>query len=79
MSGRWAYLMWRLISKFDVMVRFRNLRDVVCTSLSFFLYVVAQGPAVILRAFSCLDTGPETGRLKHVRFCALLLFFYLYG
>ena len=27
--------------------------------------VLAVGPTVILRAYSCLDLGPETGRLQH--------------
>ena len=27
---------------------------------------VALGPTVILRVYSCLDLGPETGRLQHV-------------
>ena len=33
---------------------------------SSFLSVLALGPTVILRVYSCLDLGPETGRLKHV-------------
>ena len=28
--------------------------------------VLALGPTVILRVYSCLDLGPETGRLQHV-------------
>ena len=37
------------------------------TSLwSSFLSVLALGPTVILRVYSCLDLGPETGRLQHV-------------
>ena len=33
---------------------------------SSFLSVLALGPTVILRVYSCLDLGPETGRLQHV-------------
>ena len=29
------------------------------------LSVLALGPTVILRVYSCLDLGPETGRLQH--------------
>ena len=37
------------------------------TSLwSSLLSVLALGPTVILRVYSCLDLGPETGRLQHV-------------
>ena len=37
------------------------------TSLwSSFLSVLALGPTVILRVYSCLDLGLETGRLQHV-------------
>ena len=30
------------------------------------LSVLALGPTVILRVYSCLDLDPETGRLQHV-------------
>ena len=30
------------------------------------LSVLALGPTVIPRVYSCLDLGPETGRLQHV-------------
>ena len=33
---------------------------------SSFLSVLALGPTVILRVYSCLDLGPEAGRLQHV-------------
>ena len=33
---------------------------------SYLLSVLALGPTVILRVYSCLDPGPETGRLQHV-------------
>ena len=33
---------------------------------SSFLSVLALGPTVILRVYSCLDLGPETGRLHHL-------------
>ena len=33
---------------------------------SSFLSVLALGPTVILRVYSCLDLGAETGRLQHV-------------
>ena len=33
---------------------------------SSFLSVLALGPTVILRVYTCLDLGPETGRLQHV-------------
>ena len=33
---------------------------------SSFLSVLALGPTVIFRVYSCLDLGPETGRLQHV-------------
>ena len=36
------------------------------TYFSSFLSVLALGPTVILRVYSCLDLGPETGRLQHV-------------
>ena len=36
------------------------------SSFSSFLSVLALGPTVILRVYSCLDLGPETGRLRHV-------------
>ena len=47
---------------------FRSIRQSAffqsyCSSL---LSVLALGPAVILRVCSCLDLGPETGRLQHV-------------
>ena len=32
---------------------------------SSFFSVLALGPTVILRLYSCLDLGPETGRLQH--------------
>ena len=35
-------------------------------SFSSFLSVLALGPTVILRVYSCLDLGPETGRLQNV-------------
>ena len=34
---------------------------------SSFLSVLALGPTVILRVYSRLDLGPETGRLQHVQ------------
>ena len=34
-------------------------------TVSSFLSVLALGPTVILRVYSCLDQGPETGRLQH--------------
>ena len=34
--------------------------------ISSFLSVLALGPTVILRIYSCLDLGPETGRLQQV-------------
>ena len=34
---------------------------------SSFLSVLALGPTVILRVYSCLDLGPETGGLQHVQ------------
>ena len=33
---------------------------------SSFLSVLALGPTVILRVYSCIDLGPEAGRLHHV-------------
>ena len=46
---------------------------------SSFLSVVALGPTVILRVYSCLDVCPETGRLQHVcRFSKLLLFSFFF-
>ena len=33
---------------------------------SSFFSVLALGTTVILRVYSCLDLGPETGRLQHV-------------
>ena len=38
----------------------------LCPMLSSLLSVLALGPTVIPRVYSCLDLGPETGRLQHL-------------
>ena len=42
------------------------LASLLPSCFSSFLSVLALGPTVILRVYSCLDLGPETGRLQHV-------------
>ena len=50
---------WRSFQVFDSQRHFPSC-------FSSFLSVLALGPTVILRVYSCLDLGPETGRLQHV-------------
>ena len=50
---------WRSFRVFDSQRHFPSY-------FSSFLSVLALGPTVILRVYSCLDLGPETGRLQHV-------------
>ena len=52
---------------------FNSRRHFPPTSL---LSLLALGPTVILRVYSCLDLGSDTGRLQMCRFSKLLLLFF---
>ena len=74
-------LSWRLFWSVRHSWRsFRSIRQSASFSvlLSSFLSVLALGPTVILRVYSCLDLGPETGRLQLCRFSKLLLFSFFF-
>ena len=43
-----------------------DIRRYFTSYSSFLLSLLVLGPTVILRVYSCLDLGPETGRLQHV-------------
>ena len=67
-------LSWRLFEMFDVLgghFKYSTvsvifpLASLLPSCFSSFLSVLALGPTVILRLYSCLDLGPETGRLQH--------------
>ena len=55
---RWS-TSWRAFRSIQQSASFQSY----CSSL---LSVLALGPTVILGVCSCLDLGPETGRLQHV-------------
>ena len=78
MSQLWAFVYWldsvracrggyfEMFNILDGHFKVFDIRRHFPSYSSFLLSVLALGPTVIPRVYSCLDLGPETGRLQHV-------------